>query len=299
VAASLAGAVLWREARSGMSDSPWVLRMVLLLLGVAIIAAVYVFGTLRRRQRNRSYGGFSPIRARRNLEPDFDSEPGPDPTGDEIIAVRVRKVEPLGELPALRNEAAIDPPLTPAPPAPLEDETPRAPTGRGRRARGKSRQLDFGFGSLGDAEPVTPPPAEPALLTLYLRPQRGDSFAGPVIVRNVNAVGMRHGELGIFHHFGAGELRTERPLFGLANMFEPGDFDLQRIEAFQTQGLVMFLNLPAALDGAVAFELFLNTAQRLAEGLQAELLGAPRQPLAAGAIEQMRRTASGYPPHGD
>lgn len=283
-----------------MSDSPWALRIVLLLLGIAVIAGIYVLGTARRRQRNRSYGGFSPIRARRNLDPDFEPEPEPDPIDDEIIAVRVRKVEPLGPLPELRNDAASEPALNQPPttsPA-AEDETPRRASSRSRRPRGRSRQLDFGFGSdTGGAQRAVEVPAEPALLTLYLRPQQGESFAGPVIVRNVNAVGMRHGELGIFHHFGAGDLRTEKPLFSLANMFEPGDFDLQRIEAFQTQGLVMFLNLPAALDGAVAFELFLNTAQRLAEGLQAELLGDPRQVLAPGAIEQMRRTASAYPPH--
>lgn len=283
-----------------MSESPWALRIALLLLGIAVIAAVYLLGTVRRRQRNRSYGGFSPIRARRNLDPDFEPESEPDPTDDEIIAVRVRKVEPLGPLPELRNEVAAEPdfgepPLT-APAA--EDEAPRRATGRSRRPRVRSRQLDFGFGGEGGGGPGgAASPAEPALLMLYLRPQQGEAFAGPVIVRNVNAVGMRHGELGIFHHFGAGDLRTEKPLFSLANMFEPGDFDLQRIEAFQTQGLVMFLNLPAALDGAVAFELFLNTAQRLAEGLQAELLGDPRHPLAISAIEQMRRTAAAYPPH--
>lgn len=286
-----------------MSESSWALRLVLLLLGIAVIAAVYVFGTVRRRQRNRSYGGFNPIRARRNLDPDFEPEPEPDPTDDEIIAVRVRKVEPLGPLPELRNDAATAPVPEEVSPVAIasEEDAPRRVAGRPRRSRGKSRQLDFGFGGEGGSAPATAPaaPAEPALLTLYLRPQQGESFAGPVIVRNVNAVGMRHGELGIFHHFGAGDLRTERPLFSLANMFEPGSFDMQRIEAFQTQGLVMFLNLPAALDGAVAFELFLNTAQRLAEGLQAELLADPRHPLGTGSIEQMRRTAAAHPPHVD
>ena len=64
--------------------------------------------------------------------------------------------------------------------------------------------------------------------------------------------------------------------------------------AFQTPGLTMFLNLPTALDGAVAFELFLNTAQRLTESLDANLFSAPQNALDSLAIERMRRIAAQF-----
>jgi cell division protein ZipA len=225
-----------------------------------------------------------------------------DPTDDEIIAVRVRKIEPLVELPIIRNEAVTENPSrdTPVVTAPVPAET----RGKGRGKRRKTPQLDLTFGdteTAADAATLvrrsTLPPPSPAILMLYLRPAFGPAFVGPSIVRNVNAVGMRHGDLQIFHHYGAGDLRTEQALFSLANMFEPGHFDMQRIEAFQTAGLVMFLNLPAALDGPVAFELFLNTAQRLAEGLQAELLADPKTPLDSASIDRLRRTAALFANH--
>jgi cell division protein ZipA len=110
----------------------------------------------------------------------------------------------------------------------------------------------------------------------------------------MNSVGLRYGDMDIFHHFGAGDLRTELPLFSVANMMEPGHFDLHDIETFATAGLAMFLRLPSSLDGAVAFELFLNTAQRLAEALSGDLYGAPKKLLDGTAIDKMRQLAAPF-----
>jgi cell division protein ZipA len=281
-----------------VGESSWALRIALLLIGIVVVGAIYIFGVVRRRQRNRNYPGRVQVWPR-NVQPEFaeGDDQDRDPTDDEVIAVRVRKIEPLADLPVLRNEAVTENP--PRQEAPLAAEEPRTePRSRGRGKRRKTPQLDFSFGDaeMSGVAPKSPPP-DPAILMLYLRPTFGPAFVGPSIVRNVNAVGMRHGELQIFHHFGAGDLRTEQALFSLANMFEPGHFEMQRIEAFQTAGLVMFLNLPAALDGPVAFELFLNTAQRLAEGLQADLLADPKTPLDSASIESLRRTAARFANH--
>ena len=284
-----------------MGDSSWALRIALLLIGIAVVGAVYIFGVVRRRQRNRSYSPRVQVSPRTTHSGFEDSDYGSDPNDDEIIAVRVRNVEPLADLPVIKNEAVTEHPARDAPKA-----VAPAP-GMSARVRGKRRnttQLDFSFADT-DSAAGTPAPIrrrkhplpEPVILMLYLRPAYGPAFIGSNIVRNVNAVGMRHGDLQIFHHYGAGDLRTERALFSLANMFEPGHFDMQRIEAFQTAGLVMFLNLPAALDGPVAFELFLNTAQRLAEGLQAELLAEPKTPLDSASIDHLRRIAAQFVNH--
>lgn len=286
-----------------MGDISWGLRIALLLIGIAVVAAVYIFGVARRRSLNRSYRGKMKSWRRRSRPADEFDDPAfdRDPTDDEVIAVRVRKIEPLPDLPAIRNDAIAE---RPPAPAVVEQEPVTERPARSRRGRRKTSQLDFGFDAADTPDaPVTAQrpvraPAEPAILTLYLRPLYGPAFVGPAIVRNANAVGMRHGELQVFHHYGAGDLRTERSLFSLANMFEPGSFNLQRIEAFQTAGLVMFLHLPAALDGPVAFELFLNTAQRLAEGLQGELLSDPKTPLDSASIEHMRRIAAQFASHG-
>ena len=77
-------------------------------------------------------------------------------------------------------------------------------------------------------------------------------------------------------------------------MFEPGTFDLARIEAFTTSGVALFLQLPAPLDGAVAFELLLSTGQRLAELLGGELYASPRERLDSAAIKRMRQLAQAF-----
>jgi len=283
-----------------MSESLWTLRLVLAVFGLAVIAGVYLYGLARKRRRNQVYSHqFGRLGARQAprfeaFEADYQAAGADIPLEDEVAPVRVRKVEPLSDLPELRNE-----PPEPLPPNPESEELSaddEAPKPRAKRKRKRSSQLDLGLPVTQEDPPSAPPPApaEPALIALYLRPRAGGAFSGPAIVRNVNAVGMRHGDMRIFHHFGTEELRSKSPLFSLANMFEPGYFDLNRIEAFRTQGLVMFLPLPSELDGPVSFELFLSTAQRLAEGLRADLLSAPETPLEIPAVERLREQAAGF-----
>ena len=75
-------------------------------------------------------------------------------------------------------------------------------------------------------------------------------------------------------------------------MLEPGNFDLQNIQTHETAGLVMFMRLPVPADGSVAFELMLNTAQRLQERLGGELRDDEHRPLARAAIDRMRKLAA-------
>ena len=264
-----------------MAESPWLLRLTLLGIGLAIIVAFYLWSVVHRR-RQRRYPRMSHPRqtARHEHAQDF----GPDPTDAEVGAVRVRKIEPLVDLPVVKNDAAIAEHAAPIPDPPAD---PR-PT-RSRKRKPKAAQLALSL----DAEDRGGAP-EPTLLALYLRPSHDSAFRGLDIVRAAQSVGLRHGELQIFHHYGAGDLITEKPLFSLADMFEPGHFELDRMPVFQTPGLTMFLNLPTALDGAVAFELFLNTAQRLTESLNANLFSAPQNALDSLAIERMRRIAAQF-----
>jgi len=307
-----------------MESTSWTLRIALLLIGLAILGSIYLWATWRRRrERNRSYdrrmrGLRTPPMPRHRDEPDADEfadnplqdEPRPPPEDDyEIIVVkpREREREHIEELPTITRDPDPDPPT-----ATTEPIVPDAPVARSTRRR-RTNQLDLGFDDEPQPAPRTErssrrerrpaaqprqpdpqPPAPPApdVLALYLRPARSPAFMGPVLIKALNAVGMHFGDMNIYHHFGAGELRAEQPLFSLANMFEPGQFDLDGIEEFETAGLAMFIQFPAALDGPVAFELFLNTAQRLAEALDADLLSEPKKPLDSATIENMRVIAA-------
>ncbi|MCP5198390.1 MAG: cell division protein ZipA [Gammaproteobacteria bacterium] len=227
----------------------------------------------------------APAAPRRDAEPLVHREP----RGERLPGrfVLPPEAEALGDLPRVRNDALVD------------DEPDNARRG--------SDQLDlFGAESAapspkprrGRAAKAPPPEAddEPdnGLVNLFVRAHDGRPFGGPELVRALNAVGMRFGDMSVFHHYGAGDLRCDRPVFSAANMFEPGTFDLARIEAFRTSGIVLFMQLPAPLEGPVAFELLLNSAQRLAELTGGELYASPKVPLDSAAIARLRNRAARY-----
>ena len=291
-----------------MNDEPTAsLRLALVVLGLVVVTGVYLWSSwLRRRERNRRYG--RRLRDRRaprrgefeddeTLDLEANPPSGPDrgtvshlPTDDFEITVLPPR-ERVTELPVLNNDVAVPPPAREAPPSEDEPEplrhAPELQRGKGRRKR--DDQLSFGF------EEVPAAPPAPEVLALYLRPARSEAFEGRALEQALAAAGMRFGERNIYHHFGTGELSCKRPLFSLANMFEPGEFDPETMDGFTTAGVALFIQFPAELDGPVAFEFFLNAAQRLTDQLKAELLVEPRKPLDSAASERMRRIAARFP----
>jgi len=270
-----------------MIDAIFSLRFLLLIAGGFIVAAIYLFGsrkskrnkrvkfetnrsTFRPRNRNASHAGTEEPR-----DPIFAHSGGQG--ADEVVEdVIIKTGEPALELPTITRSGDAEAPA---------------------RARGRANQMELTF----EEDSPAPDPrtdsddgVEDTIIALYVRPPTDREFAGRAIVAAMNAVGLRHGDMEIFHHFGAGELTTDSPLFSVANMVEPGNFKLDKIDSFSTPGLAMFLRLPGPLDGAVAFELFLNTAQRLAEALSGDLYSAPQALLDGITIDKMRHLATPY-----
>ena len=272
------------------------LRTLLIIIGVLIVVAVYAVSVYKRRRESRL--SFDRRFARLDvpdviLRHDSDEEDELD-TLDDGAAFEPRlpddvilppEDEVINELPAVRN-----------------DNVPRVePT----NARKRIDQMDL-FGLAEAAPPMRSAPAvavapeetpvEPGsgLVTLYVRARSGQHFTGTTLVKAFNGVGMQFGDMSIFHHFGAGELRCDVPVFSAANMFEPGTFNLGKIEAFRTSGVALFMQLPGPLDGPVAFELLLNTAQRLTELAGGELFANPKSPLDSPSIARMRKRVARF-----
>lgn len=113
-------------------------------------------------------------------------------------------------------------------------------------------------------------------------------FEGNDIFPILEELGLRYGEMNIFHHYGIGEVKIKKPVFSIANMMEPGTFDPNATEGFMTPGLVLFMRLPGPFGGRVAFELMLNTGQKIAEILEGTLEDEHHQPLAQQTIQTLR-----------
>jgi cell division protein ZipA len=126
------------------------------------------------------------------------------------------------------------------------------------------------------------------IIVLYLIAPPDQPYSGNAIHNAAGSVGMRFGDMGVYHYFGVGAMRSPRSLFCLADMLEPGSFDLKEMENFETSGVVLFMQLPPPGFKRVAFDLMLNTAQRLLKCLHGELLDDYRKPLTAEGIERLR-----------
>lgn len=113
-------------------------------------------------------------------------------------------------------------------------------------------------------------------------------FTGADIFAVLEDLGLNYGEMRIFHHYGVGEIKVKNSVFSVANMVEPGTFDPKEREHFTTPGLAFFMQLPGPLGGRVAFELMLNTAQRVADVLEGTLIDEREQVLTSEIIVELR-----------
>ncbi len=126
------------------------------------------------------------------------------------------------------------------------------------------------------------------IITFNIIPRAREFFHGPEIVEAMENVDMHLGDMEIYHHFGVGDMKMNRPLFSLANIMEPGSFKIEELNELNTPGLVMFMCLPTVFDSQVVFELMLNTAQRLAEQLAADVCDEKRALLSEQTIDTIR-----------
>lgn len=125
------------------------------------------------------------------------------------------------------------------------------------------------------------------IVTLYVVAGDGRSLAGTDVVVAAEKAGLEFGDRGIFHRVASGA-PASAPVFSVANMLNPGSFDMTRLEALRTPGLTLFMTLPGPIPALEAWEMMLPTAQRLAELLGAQVLDEHRNALGRQRIAHLR-----------
>lgn len=120
------------------------------------------------------------------------------------------------------------------------------------------------------AEEPTEPDTEriDRVITLRFMP-KGDPLRADKTVLALRAAGLRHGRYGIFHMY-ADETGRES-IFMVANLTEPGSFDLTNLSESTLPGMNFFLVLPGRGDPVDRFDRMVDTARELARELDAEL----------------------------
>lgn len=175
--------------------------------------------------------------------------------------------------PSSEEKLSAQPPLAEKPSAPVAAEPRQAPrSDLGRRPA----QL----------------PVE-RIVTLFVVAREGGHFNGSDLVVAAEKAGLEFGDMGIYHRLVDGK-RELGPIFSVANMLKPGNFDLARLDTLQTPGVSFFMTLPAPLPALDAWDAMLPTAQRLAELLDGQVLDEERNALGRQGIAHIRDQLRGW-----
>jgi cell division protein ZipA len=108
------------------------------------------------------------------------------------------------------------------------------------------------------------------LFVLNVVADEGKSYRGADLLQILLGCDLRYGRMKIFHRHERADGSGEEQ-FSVANLVEPGNFELDGIEEFTTPGVVFFMNLPGPEDSAKAFDAMVETARCLVKNLGGEM----------------------------
>jgi cell division protein ZipA len=220
------------------------IRWILLLIGILLVAGIYMIGRLQvrgpgksKRRRNRSR------RPHHNTAPDLDGDRFDNFVDDEL--------DTMGRLIAEDEEY------------PQDDSVKEI-----------------------NREPAASAPAD-TVFSLFVIAPASVPFRGPVLLGALAEAQLEFGDMQIFHRVEVAGNR-ERVLFSVANIREPGIFDLSAMESFTSEGLALFMQVPGDVDAGKAFDAMVESANILAESLGGNVCDAARNALTQQSISHMR-----------
>ena len=205
----------------------------------------------------------------------------------------------LGSVETEGEEAARPPRARAAPSGPPRESSGRAPESkpepgpeppRRRPVSKQRRPVTRRDSRAGSAEPPSGPrrdDRELLIVLTILAPGEGD-LAGPAVREALAAFDLAPDDLGMFHHYGNRDRPGGEPVFSVANVLEPGVFDVEAMDELATPGLCLFMRRPGPLPAAVAFDLMLDVGARLSRTLEAVLCDDQRCRLTAQATQALR-----------
>ncbi len=224
-----------------MSDMA-MLRLGILVAGVILLAAIFIFGRPKKPSQGRRLEPSERDAAR--VEPSLAADE-PELDGD------------------YSSEAVSQPELGLAESAPESD-------------LGKRPNQDFD-----------------KIVSLYVAAKAGQTLRGEDIVVAAEKTGLIFGHMNVFHRLIEG--RPERgPVFSMANILQPGSFDMAAIREMETPAIAFFLTLPAPMTALEAWEKMLPNVERMAELLGGVVLDDSRNALGRQRIQHIREELRAY-----
>lgn len=214
---------------------------------------------------------------------DFDlaaTEPAPEneavnqPLNDveEANPFTIKEDEQVAEETAMRKARIEQPvyaePVTHAKPAQKRESKAQA-------LKRNQMEINFGDEAAAPKAPKSAPTVESEPIVLSVVVGENQIMSGAVLLPTLLTLGLKFGEMNIFHRHednaGNGKIT-----FSIANMLNPGTFDLDSMETFVTQGVTLFMTLPNEGDPFEVYSQMLAAAKHLAQEFNGQVLDEKR-----------------------
>ncbi len=165
---------------------------------------------------------------------------------------------------------------------PVSQRKPKRSVRKAVKDKIKRNQMEINFGDEFEEEKVsnstesdnkkqTNIDIEPEVIVVSVVMPEEKQISGAALLPTLLTLGLRFGEMDIFHRH-EDNAGNGKVTFSLANMMNPGTFDLDNMESFTTQGITLFMTLPNAGDPFEVFEHLMKAAKHLAIEFNAQLL---------------------------
>jgi cell division protein ZipA len=122
--------------------------------------------------------------------------------------------------------------------------------------------------SVIDQPPAEPEPLPEMIVTLRLMARDRSGFPAEQFILALREHGLRHGKYGIFHAHD----ETDDIIYSVANLVEPGTFNLAQLRTDRYPGISLFLVLPGPRDPLEAFDSMISLGKSLALEFSGDLL---------------------------
>lgn len=277
-------------------------RWILLGAAIILVIGIYLFG----RQRKKSHSRL-PLDAA-NQAPSFSADEGEDDAWiDGVGPVRVVSQSDREIIEQFQQEIAEpsvldrDNPFAESADAPADElmqddhqpdeEIPDESLQQAASADTKpaARQADSPEEQKSQPEQSpdeqTEQPVDDVIAVFVMAEKEQPPIKGEQILSASYALNLQHGDMKIFHRHSQND---DSILFSMANVFEPGWFELEQINQLETRGITFFMQVNRVEDPADVLDEMLICAHRMSTMLGASLCNAHRQPLDETYTRQLR-----------
>ena len=256
-------------------------KTVLIVVTLMVCLAI-VLDFLRRRKRNR-YDNIQ--MSSREIERTSRGEPEDDPFAQSQFPsgrarVKVRDEAEFTSLSKQPEQGALS--LNTEADSVEASKQPQLAQQQDQQVQ-QDQQPNTNNASTNSAEPED-------VLVMHLMTEKGQTCSGQLLLDTAVSLGLRYGAMKIFHRHSE-EDGSGPVLFSMANLLNPGTFDLTTMGAMQSVGVTLFMTPNELEEPVEAFDIMLETAEKLAQELQLTLKDESRSSMTKQTIDHYRQKA--------